>query len=36
MHSLKDIRARLRSIGDTIASEGTPAKLGPFIIGLTG
>ncbi|KAJ7596298.1 Saccharopine dehydrogenase-domain-containing protein [Mycena floridula] len=34
--SLDQLRAALRSIGTRIASEGTPKKLGPFIIGLTG
>lgn len=34
--SLDQLRTALRSIGAKIASEGTPAKLGPFVIGLTG
>lgn len=34
--SLQQLRASLRSIGDKIAVEGTPKKLGPFVIGLTG
>ncbi|KAJ7459741.1 Saccharopine dehydrogenase-domain-containing protein [Mycena latifolia] len=34
--SLDRLRASLKEIGQRIASEGTPKKLGPFIIGLTG
>ncbi|KAF8208713.1 Saccharopine dehydrogenase-domain-containing protein [Mycena galopus ATCC 62051] len=34
--SLDKLRASLREIGQRIANEGTPKKLGPFIIGLTG
>ncbi|KAJ7319097.1 Saccharopine dehydrogenase-domain-containing protein [Mycena albidolilacea] len=34
--SLEKLRASLREIGQRIANEGTPKKLGPFIIGLTG
>ncbi|KAJ7288450.1 Saccharopine dehydrogenase-domain-containing protein [Mycena rebaudengoi] len=34
--SLDRLRASLREIGQRIANEGTPRKLGPFIIGLTG
>ncbi|KAJ7644034.1 Saccharopine dehydrogenase-domain-containing protein [Roridomyces roridus] len=34
--SLKGLRAALREIGGKIAVDGTPPKLGPFIIGLTG
>ncbi|KAK7048252.1 mitochondrial alpha-aminoadipic semialdehyde synthase [Favolaschia claudopus] len=34
--SLDKLRASLREIGERIANEGTPKKLGPFIIGLTG
>lgn len=34
--SLERLRAALREIGDTISKSGTPPKLGPFVIGLTG
>ncbi|KAJ7784692.1 Saccharopine dehydrogenase-domain-containing protein [Mycena metata] len=34
--SLGKLRASLRDIGQRIANEGTPSKLGPFIVGLTG
>ncbi|KAF7346180.1 Alpha-aminoadipic semialdehyde synthase, mitochondrial [Mycena sanguinolenta] len=34
--SLDKLRASLREIGQRIANEGTPRKLGPFIVGLTG
>ncbi|KAF5338828.1 hypothetical protein D9758_012081 [Tetrapyrgos nigripes] len=34
--SLSALRASLRAIGTRIANEGTPAALGPFVIGLTG
>ncbi|KAF7365331.1 Alpha-aminoadipic semialdehyde synthase, mitochondrial [Mycena venus] len=34
--SLDKLRASLREIGERIANEGTPKKLGPFIVGLTG
>ncbi|KAJ7134466.1 Saccharopine dehydrogenase-domain-containing protein [Mycena epipterygia] len=34
--SLDRLRISLREIGQRIANEGTPRKLGPFIIGLTG
>ncbi|KAJ6584864.1 Saccharopine dehydrogenase-domain-containing protein [Mycena capillaripes] len=34
--SLDQLRKSLREIGERIANEGTPRKLGPFIIGLTG
>ncbi|KAF7314386.1 hypothetical protein MKEN_00911300 [Mycena kentingensis (nom. inval.)] len=34
--SLESLRVSLRGIGNRIAQEGTPSKLGPFIIGLTG
>ncbi|KAJ7095979.1 Saccharopine dehydrogenase-domain-containing protein [Mycena belliarum] len=34
--SLDQLRASLKDIGQRIANEGTPKKLGPFIIGLTG
>ncbi|KAJ7645472.1 Saccharopine dehydrogenase-domain-containing protein [Mycena polygramma] len=34
--SLDKLRKSLRDIGERIAIEGTPRKLGPFIIGLTG
>ncbi|TFK35818.1 Saccharopine dehydrogenase-domain-containing protein [Crucibulum laeve] len=34
--SLERLRTSLREIGAWIAREGTPGKLGPFVIGLTG
>ncbi|KAJ7069890.1 Saccharopine dehydrogenase-domain-containing protein [Mycena amicta] len=34
--SLDRLRASLHEIGSQIATEGTPRKLGPFIVGLTG
>ncbi|PPR06507.1 hypothetical protein CVT24_002635 [Panaeolus cyanescens] len=34
--SLDRLRAALKEIGETIAANGTPAALGPFVIGLTG
>ncbi|KAF9466713.1 Saccharopine dehydrogenase-domain-containing protein [Collybia nuda] len=34
--SLESLRTALRGIGDRISQEGTPASLGPFVIGLTG
>ncbi|KAF9039350.1 Saccharopine dehydrogenase-domain-containing protein [Panaeolus papilionaceus] len=34
--SLDRLRAALREIGETIAANGTPPALGPFVIGLTG
>ncbi|KAJ7043988.1 Saccharopine dehydrogenase-domain-containing protein [Mycena alexandri] len=34
--SLGKLRASLRDIGQRIANEATPSKLGPFIVGLTG
>ncbi|KAJ6557367.1 Saccharopine dehydrogenase-domain-containing protein [Mycena vulgaris] len=34
--SLDPLRAALKEIGQRIANEGTPRKLGPIIIGLTG
>ncbi|KAJ7505433.1 Saccharopine dehydrogenase-domain-containing protein [Mycena galericulata] len=34
--SLDQLRAALREIGQRIANQGTPRKLGPFVIGLTG
>ncbi|KAF7291646.1 hypothetical protein HMN09_01255800 [Mycena chlorophos] len=34
--SLDRLRASLHEIGNRIATEGTPRRLGPFIIGLTG
>ncbi|KAJ6619520.1 Saccharopine dehydrogenase-domain-containing protein [Mycena sp. CBHHK59/15] len=34
--SLDRLRASLKEIGQRITNEGTPKKLGPFIIGLTG
>ncbi|KAJ6508932.1 Saccharopine dehydrogenase-domain-containing protein [Mycena sanguinolenta] len=34
--SLDKLRASLHEIGQRIANEGTPRKLGPFIVGLTG
>lgn len=34
--TIESLRSALRSIGNRIAEEGTPPKLGPFVIGLTG